>query len=34
LKTGFDLESDTTKIESEATKLHKSINYLLSLSHE
>jgi len=34
LKTGFDLESDTTKIESEATKLHKSTNYLLSLSHE
>ena len=34
LKTGFDLESDTTKIESEATKLHGSINYLLSLSHE
>jgi len=34
LKTGFDLESDTTKIESEATKLHRSINYLLSLSHE
>jgi len=34
LKTGFDLESDTTKIESEATKLHKAINYLLSLSHE
>ena len=34
LKTGFDLESDTTKIESEATKLHESTNYLLSLSHE
>ena len=34
LKTGFDLESDITKIESEANKLHKSINYLLSLSHE
>ena len=34
LKTGFDLESDTTKIESEATKLHKATNYLLSLSHE
>jgi len=34
LKTGFDLESDTTKIESEAIKLHKSTNYLLSLSHE
>jgi len=34
LKTGFELESDTTKIESEATKLHKSINYLLSLPHE
>jgi len=34
LKTGFDLESDTTKIESEANKLHQAINYLLSLSHE
>jgi len=34
LKTGFDLESDITKIESEATKLHKSTNYLLSLPHE
>ena len=34
LKTGFDLESDTTKIESEATKLHESTNYLLSLYHE
>jgi len=34
LKTGFDLESDTIKIESEANKLHKSTNYLLSLSHE
>ena len=34
LKTGFDLESDITKIESEANKLHKSTNYLLSLSHE
>jgi len=34
LKTGFDLESDTTKIESEATKLHKATNYLLSLYHE
>jgi len=34
LKTGFDLESDTTKIESESTKLHKATNYLLSLYHE
>jgi hypothetical protein len=34
LKTGFDLESDITKIESEANKLHKSTNYLLSLPHE
>jgi len=34
LKTGFDLESDTTKIESEASKFHKATNYLLSLSHE
>ena len=34
LKTGFDLESDTTKIESEANKLHQATNYLLSLSHE
>ena len=31
LKTGFDLESDTTKIESEANKLHKATNSLLSL---
>jgi hypothetical protein len=34
LKTGFDLESDTTKIESEANKLHQATNSLLSLSHE
>ena len=34
LKTGFDLESDTMKIESEANKLHQATNSLLSLSHE
>ena len=34
LKTGFDLESDTTKTESEANKLHQATNHLLSLSHE
>ena len=34
LKTAFDLESDTTKIESEANKLHQAINYLLSVPHE
>jgi len=34
LKTGFDLESDTTKIESEANKLRQATNYLLSISHE
>jgi len=34
LKTGFDLESDTTKIEAEANKLHQATNSLLSLSHE
>ena len=34
LKTAFDLESDTTKIESDANKLHQAINYLLSVPHE
>ena len=34
LKTGFDLESDTMKIESEADKLHQATNSLLSLLHE
>ena len=34
LKIGFDLESDTTKIESVANKLHQAINHLLSLQHE
>jgi len=34
LKTGFDLESDITKIESETNKLHQATNSLLSLSHE
>ena len=34
LKTGFDLENDMAKIESEANKLHQVTNSLLSLSHE
>jgi len=34
LKTGFDLESDITKIESEATKLQQVTNSLLTFSHE
>jgi hypothetical protein len=33
LKIAFDLESDTTKIESEANKLRQATNYLLSISH-
>lgn len=34
LKTGFDLESDIIKIESEANKLRQTTNSLLSLSFE
>ena len=34
LKTGFDLESDITKIELEANKLQQVTNSLLSFSHE
>ena len=34
LKTGFDLESDITKIESEANKLQQVTNSLLTFSHE
>ena len=34
LKTGFDLESDTTKIESDANNLYDATNFLLSLSHQ
>ena len=34
LKTGFDLENDTTKIESDANNLYQATNLLLSLSHQ
>jgi len=34
LKTGFDLESDITKIEAEANKLQQVTNSLLTFSHE
>ena len=34
LKTAFDLESDATKIESEANKLRQATNYLLSIPHK
>jgi len=34
LKTGFDLENDTMKIESDANNLHQATNFLLSLSHQ
>jgi len=34
LKTGFDLESDATKIASDADKLNDATNFLLSLAHE
>ena len=34
LKTGFDLENDTTKIESDADNLYKATNLLLSLPHQ
>ena len=34
LKTGFDLESDITKIVSEANKLQQVTNSLLTFSHE
>ena len=34
LKTGFDLENDTTRIESDANNLHEATNYLLSSTHE
>ena len=34
LKTALDLEGDSTKIESQANKLHNAINSLLSLPHE
>jgi len=34
LKTGFDLESDITKIELEANKLQQVTNSLLTFSHE
>ena len=34
LKTGFDLENDTMKIESDANNLHQAKNFLLSLSHQ
>ena len=34
LKTGFDLENDITKIESDANNLYQATNLLLSLSHQ
>jgi len=34
LKTAFDLESDSTKIESQADKLQQATNSLLSLLHK
>ena len=34
LKTGFDLENDTTKIESDANNLYQATTLLLSLSHQ
>ena len=34
LKIGFDLESDTTKIELDANNLQQATNFLLSLKHE
>jgi hypothetical protein len=34
LKTGFDLENDTTRTESDANNLYKATNLLLSLSHQ
>ena len=34
LKTAFDLENDTTRIESDANNLYNATNLLLSLSHQ
>ena len=34
LKTGFDLENDTARIESYANNLYKATNSLLSSAHE
>ena len=34
LKTGFDLENDTIKVESDANNLDEATNFLLSLAHE
>ena len=34
LKTAFDLENDTTRIESDANNLYDATNFLLSLSHQ
>jgi hypothetical protein len=34
LKTGFDLENDTIKVESDANNLYEATNFLLSLAHE
>ena len=34
LKTGFDLENDTIKVESDANNLYEATNSLLSLAHE
>ena len=34
LKTGFDLENDVTRIESDANNLYEATNSLLSLAHE
>ena len=33
LKTAFDLENDSLKIESQANKLHNAVNSLLSSLH-
>ena len=34
LKTGFDLENDTIKVESDANNLYDATNFLLSLAHQ
>jgi len=34
LKTAFDLEGDSVKIESQVNKLHNTVNFLLSIPHE
>ena len=34
LKTAFDLENDTTRIESDANNLYDATNFLLSLAHQ